>query len=326
MALTYGFFDAVYDSSTQTYDRTYSAEQMSMYFKGLVSDGVIANVGDMMQVSAYSGMSLHVGTGRMFVNSRWLQNDTVMTVTLDAAHATLPRIDEVIARLNYANRLIEITVRKGSAAAAPVAPGALRNDVYYEMVLAEVYVHPGTTSITAANITDKRPDQNVCGYVTGLVEQLDTEGMWSQLEDDFGTWFDGMKDQLTTDAAGNLQTQINAIKTQVDSAANDFRTVNNTYVNSYTLNAYKIGRMIFIEGTLNTTAEGIPANTQFARLWSEFIPISEWTVVCELTSGEDRNMIRNLVVDTGGYLSTRNFSVPGNTWARFTASYVGYAS
>lgn len=324
MALTYGFFDAVYDSSTQTYDRTYSAEQMSMYFKGLVSDGVIANVGDMMQVSAYSGMSLHVGTGRAFVNSRWLQNDTVMTVTLDAAHATLPRIDEVIARLNYANRLIEITVRKGSAAATPVAPGVLRNDVYYEMVLAEVYVHPGTTEITTANITDKRPDQNVCGYVTGLVEQLDTEGMWSQLEDDFNTWFDGMKNQLTTDAAGNLQTQINAIKTDVDYSSTSFYSVESAYVGSYTLNAYRVGRMVFIEGTIQTTDAGAPANTKFARLYNQYKPVADWTVVCELTSGEDRNMIRNMIVETDGYISTRNFSLPANSWLRFTASYISY--
>lgn len=215
MALTYGFFDAVYDSDAGTYDRTYTAEQMSLYFKGLVSDGVIANVGNMMAVTPGSGMAVQVGTGRMFIDSRWLQNSSALNISISAAHATLARKDIIVARLDYSNRLISIVAKNGTPAATPTAPTVQRDGTYFEMKLAEIYINAGATSIAAANITDTRQNENVCGYVTGLVDQIETSGMWAQLQDDFETWFDEMKEQLTTDAAGNLQTEIDALDTRV---------------------------------------------------------------------------------------------------------------
>ena len=238
MALTFGFFDAAYDSSTDTYDRTYSAEQMSLYFKGLVSDGVIANVGNMLAVSPHSGMSVQVGTGRMLIDSRWLQNDAAYNVTLQTAHATLNRKDIIVARLDYSGRAIGIIAKTGTAAASPAAPSIVRNSEYFEMELAEIYVSAGATAITAANITDKRANTSVCGYVTGLVDQIDTTDMWAQLEGDFNEWFDGMKGQLTTDAAGNLQTQINDMDTRVSTntqvgstAISNIATINSKLTN-----------------------------------------------------------------------------------------------
>ena len=238
MALTYGFFDAVYDSDTGTYDRTYTAEQMSLYFKGLVSDGVIANVGNMMAVTPGSGMAVQVGTGRMFIDSRWLQNSSALNISISAAHATLNRKDIIVARLDYSGRAIRIIAKTGTAAASPAAPGIVRNSEYFEMELAEIYVSAGATAITAANITDKRADTSVCGYVTGLVDQIDTTDMWAQLEGDFNEWFDGMKGQLTTDAAGNLQTQINDMDTRVSTntqvgstALSNIATINSKLTN-----------------------------------------------------------------------------------------------
>lgn len=238
MSVTYGFFDAVYDSGTGTYDRTYTAEQMSMYFMGLISDGVVANVGQMLAVTPSSGMTVQVATGRMFIDSRWLQNSSALNISISAAHATLNRKDIIVARLDYSGRAIGIIAKTGTAAASPAAPGIVRNSEYFEMELAEIFVSAGATDITAANITDKRADTSVCGYVTGLVEQIDTTDMWAQLEGDFNEWFDGMKDQLTTDAAGNLQTEIDALDTRVSTntqvgstALSNIATINSTLTN-----------------------------------------------------------------------------------------------
>lgn len=228
MAVTYGFFDAVYDSGTGTYDRTYTAEQMSMYFKGLISDGVVANVGQMLVVTPGTGMAVQVGTGRMIIDSRWIQNDTVFDLSISTAHATMPRKDIVVARLDYSGRAIGITVKAGTAAATPTAPSVQRDSTYYEMELAEILVPAGATAITASNITDKRADQTVCGYVTGLVDQIDTAGMWSQLEAGFGTWFEEMKDQLSEDAAGNLQLQIDDLQDASEAAADTLTDLTGT--------------------------------------------------------------------------------------------------
>ena len=252
MALTYGFFDAVYDSDTGTYDRTYTAEQMSLYFKGLVSDGVIANVGNMMAVTPSSGMTVQVGTGRMFIDSRWLQNSSALNISISAAHATLARKDIIVARLDYSNRIISIVAKNGTPAATPTAPTVQRDGTYFEMKLAEIYVSAGATSIAAANITDTRQNESVCGYVTGLVDQIDTAGMWAQLEADFGDWFDEMKDQLTTDAAGNLQNQINTITGNVSTnTSNIAANTANISQNTVTINTL----------TGSTTLSGVDLNT-----------------------------------------------------------------
>jgi hypothetical protein len=252
MALTYGFFDAVYDSDTGTYDRTYTAEQMSLYFKGLVSDGVIANVGNMMAVTPGSGMAVQVGTGRMLIDSRWLQNSSALSISISAAHATLNRKDIIVARLDYSGRTIGIIAKTGTAEASPTAPGIVRNSEYFEMELAEIYVSAGATAITAANITDKRADTSVCGYVTGLVDQIDTTNMWEQLQADFETWFEGIRGQLDGDTAGNLQNQINTITGNVSKNTSNISTnTANISKNTATLNTL----------TGSTTLSGVDLNT-----------------------------------------------------------------
>ncbi|MEE1171391.1 MAG: hypothetical protein U0K87_03465, partial [Ruminococcus sp.] len=160
----------------------------------------------------------------MFIDSRWLQNDAAYNVTIQAAHATLNRKDIIVARLDYSGRAIGIIAKTGTAAASPVAPGIARNSEYYEMELAEIYVSAGATAITAANITDKRADTSVCGYVTGLVDQIETSGMWAQLQADFETWFEGIRGQLDGDTAGNLQNQITALSGAVSANTSNIST------------------------------------------------------------------------------------------------------
>lgn len=163
MSLTYGFFDAVYDG--ETYDRTYTAAQFSDCLRGIVTDGVVANVGAQLRVQAVSGMTVQVGTGRAFADCRWVENDTALNLSIGAAHATLARKDAVVVRLDYSNRLIDITVKAGTPAATPAAPEPQRDATYYELILAEISVPAGATAITPSQITDKRNDESVCGYI-----------------------------------------------------------------------------------------------------------------------------------------------------------------
>ena len=239
MAITYGFFDAR-QSSSGVYDRVYTAEQMSKYFKGIFTDGILMNVGQMLAVSAASGMVVQVGTGRAFLDARWMENDTILDLTVPAAHAILNRIDLVVARLDYDARLIEIAVKGGTAASVPVAPSVERTAFYYELALAEISIPAGTEAITQSMITDTRADEAVCGYVTGLIEQIDTETFWTQLQDAFGAWFDEMKGQLSEDAAGHLQLEIDAI-------LGDFATHELTATASQ---AYAVGDYLVYDGIL----------------------------------------------------------------------------
>lgn len=326
MALTYGFFDAVYDSDAGTYDRTYTAEQMSLYFKGLVSDGVIANVGNMMAVTPGSGMAVQVGTGRMFIDSRWLQNSSALSISISAAHATLARKDIIVARLDYSNRLISIVAKNGTpAAASPAAPSIVRNGEYFEMELAEIYVSAGATAITATNITDKRADTSVCGYVTGLVEQIDTTDMWTQLQDDFETWFDEMKDQLTEDAAGNLQTEIDALGTRVSTntqvgstALNNIATINSKLTNLTGSQSSSVQ-----SGDFNTfTTPGVYQCTRLAGMTNA--PYSGGYGILEVVKARDYILQRftYMALQDTYYVFMRTSPDNGATWKPWRRTYI----
>lgn len=197
MAVTYGFFNSING------DRTYNANQMSKYFEGLVSDGVYESVGGALQVLAGSGMMVNVQTGRMIINSKWLNNDAVIPLTITAAHATLNRYTAIVARLDIANREMLITTKDGTPATSPVKPTMANTASTVEKCLAYVYVGKGVTSITQANITDTRPDNTVCGWVTGIVEQVDTSTLFLQWQtayqefyQSFQNWFDTLTSQL----------------------------------------------------------------------------------------------------------------------------------
>ena len=208
MALSYGFFNSVNG------DRTYDADQMSEYFDGLVSDGVYENVGGALQVMAVSsGMAVNVQTGRAIINCKWINNSSVLTVDITAAHAVLNRWTAVILRLDIVNRLMTITTKDGTPATNPVKPTMQNDASMVELCLAYIYVGAGVGSITQANITDMR-GSNLCGWVTGLIRQVDTsqlflqyqaayenmlstmENWQEQMQTDFTEWLDSLTEEL----------------------------------------------------------------------------------------------------------------------------------
>lgn len=176
MAITSGFFNSLNG------DRLYNAEQMSEYFKGIISDGVAENIGGALQVLSGSGMTVNVQSGRAFIDCRWLENNAVETVDITAAHATLKRYTAVVVRLDYSNRIMSITTKDGTPAITPTKPSMTRNEQLYEMCLAYVLVEPGATSISQSKITDTRANKNLCGWVTGVIEQVDTTTLFNQWE------------------------------------------------------------------------------------------------------------------------------------------------
>lgn len=208
MAVTYGFFNAI-DG-----DRKYNADQMSEYFDGLVSNGVYESVGGALQVLASSGMTVNVQTGRAIINCKWLNNDAVLTLNVTQAHAVLNRYTAVVVRLDIINRTITITTKDGTPASNPVQPTMSNTSTMVELCLAMIYVGAGVTSITQANITDTRPDNTVCGWVTGLVEQVDTSTLFLQWQtayeefyQSFQSWFDTLTRQLQVNTYINQYTK-----------------------------------------------------------------------------------------------------------------------
>jgi hypothetical protein len=203
MAITYGYFNSV-DG-----DRKYNADQMSEYFDGLVSNGVYESVGGALRVVASTGMEVNVQTGRAIINCKWINNSSVNTLTITGSHPTLNRWTAVVLRLDIVNRLIAITTKDGTNASEPVKPTMQNDGTMVELCLAYIYVAAGATTLTQANITDMR-GSNLCGWVTGLIEQVDTSTLfdqynsayaqyYAQMTAAFDAWFSTLTEELNVE-------------------------------------------------------------------------------------------------------------------------------
>lgn len=200
MAETSGFFDAV-KLADGTYDRSYIAEQFANYFKLFIGNGVFASPTDQCKVVAGSGLNVVVKAGWAFINGYWYHNDTDLTLPIVANTTASSRTDMVILRFDSSSRTIVAQVALGTT--------TVDRTTHYDLKLAEIVVGTGVSEIVTANITDKRADETVCGFVTGLLNVISTSDLFNQYQSMFNTWFDSVKGQLTTDAAGAIYEKIN---------------------------------------------------------------------------------------------------------------------
>ena len=175
MAVTYGFFNSVNG------DRKYDADQMSEFYNGIVTEGVFQHVDNGLAVSAGTGMTVAVATGRAIIQNKWVKNDSPLTLDIGAASPVAERVDAVVLRFNSANRNVSIIVKTGGSE----PPEMTRTGGIYEMALAYVNVQPGATTVS---VGDKRSDSSVCGWAS--VAQA-TSGEVDQMLNDLKTGFDG---------------------------------------------------------------------------------------------------------------------------------------
>jgi len=161
MAEQYRFFGST-AGDTRQYNQIEFAEVFSRIFK----NGYFPEVGNELQVTSTdpAGMTVEVKSGQAWINGYWYKNDSNKVLTINAADATLNRIDRVVLRLDVVmNRVIEALIIQGTPASNPAAPALTRTSQIYEISLAQIYVAAGVTSISQSAITDERDDINVCG-------------------------------------------------------------------------------------------------------------------------------------------------------------------
>ncbi len=220
----YSFFDAVQTGSV--YDRTYASADFAEYFSSFIGNGVFVEQSDSLMVQPSSGLNIKVQVGKAWINGYFYSlTEQPKTLALARGDNRYARIDRVICRLNMENRLIEIKVLEGTPSSNPVAKDIERNDAHYDLVLAEVAVSAGATSISAKDITDKRQDEKVCGVVAGVVKQIETSALFAQFKDAFDTWFASIKGQLDGDLAGMISNKIEAVKQDVDANKQSIATI-----------------------------------------------------------------------------------------------------
>ena len=167
-------------------DREYLAADFARYFKQFIGNGVYAQPANGLKVSASGNMGIAVNKGDAFVDGYHGHSGETTNLILDEGNASLGRIDRVVMRLNLLNRQWEIAIVKGTPQAVPKAPDLQRYTGeagnYYELGLATISVKANAVSITDTEITDTRLNKNVCGIVSGVIEQIDTTALYTQYE------------------------------------------------------------------------------------------------------------------------------------------------
>lgn len=237
MALKYGFFNS------ENGDRKYNADDISNFFYKLISDGVLATPSTNLQVQAGSGMTVLVAPGYGMICAKYINATTAQSVQLEAADIALNRIDRIVIRLDRNARQITVAAKKGTPAANPAAPALTRTTDIWELSLARIAVAAGAAGITQAEITDERSNTSVCGYITGMIDQIDTTELFAQFTAAFEHWYDGVKDEVlrntlvrrytSSTASTALRTSIFPIEIPEFNASLDTL---NVYVNGFRLN------------------------------------------------------------------------------------------
>lgn len=222
-------------------DEYIGAQNVMKWLHGRTS-GVFGADGN-LSVTANGNMTVRVSDGvgwlandkadgTVFWNDTKEQTGSELQLTIPLANAVSPRIDRVVVSwdtVDYAAKP-RIEVLKGTAASTPVAPALTNNSLLRQISLARVYVGAAVSKITADNITDERLDESVCGLVTDWIS-VDTRVMQAAFEAfmkkqsdtleafeaenyaAFNTWFNAIKGQLSTDAAGKLNDRIDGLAT-----------------------------------------------------------------------------------------------------------------
>lgn len=163
---------------------TYDADDASGYLATRQS-GVYSAEED-FAVSISGELSLTVSAGQAWVRpSRFKGRSIIMeqptTLTLTAADPVRTRIDRVVLRYDAAARQTRLQVLEGTPdSASPTAPAITRTALVYDLCLAEITRPAGSTAITAANLTDTRADEDICGIMRDGVTGIPTAQLIAQ--------------------------------------------------------------------------------------------------------------------------------------------------
>lgn len=162
---------------------TYSAEDVATYLCTRTS-GVYAKDSN-FAASITGTRQVTIAPGLAWMNyddfkgvSVCSREDTVLTVP--DADSTLNRVDRVVLQFDTASNLTAIRLKTGTPAVAAQPPDILQNHNQYELGLCTISVPAGSAAITAADVTDTRADEDVCGVMRDGVTGIPTAQLLQQ--------------------------------------------------------------------------------------------------------------------------------------------------
>ena len=200
---------------------TYDADDASGFLSTRLS-GVYSADED-FAVTANGGLTVTVSAGQAWVRPARFRGRSIIleqpeTVTLTAADAVRSRIDRLVLRYDAAARKTRLQVLEGTPdSASPTAPEITRTALVYDLCLAEIRRPAGSTEITAADITDTRADEDVCGVMRDGVNGIPTAqlqaqalAIMTQLSTELHTKLDALDAAIAAVESGSFYTKSEA--------------------------------------------------------------------------------------------------------------------
>ena len=199
---------------------TYDAEDVSTYLCTRTS-GVYARDTN-YAVSVTGPRQITVAPGLAWINYDDFKGVSAcsreaVNLTVPDADGTLPRIDRVVLQFDTAANLTAVKLKPGTPAAAPEPPAILQNHNQYELGLCTVSVPAGSSVVTAADITDTRADEDVCGVMRDGVKGIPTAqlqaqalAIMTQLSTELHTKLDALDAAIAAVESGNFYTKSEA--------------------------------------------------------------------------------------------------------------------
>lgn len=247
MAFTYGFYNS------KGGDRKYNADQMGNLFDGILNDGVFDNVGNIFATVPGEGLQVLVKSGRAWFNKTWSYNDAAYPIYLERPDVAVPRIDAIVLEVDRreTHRRNRIGYIVGIPDSTPKKPTLTNSDLIHQHPLAYVTVRAGTESILHSDI-EIRVGQSDCPFVTGILQTANIDDLFAAWNEQFTTWFEGVRSQLEGDVAANLLREIQLrlpIADKATSSEVSAGTVDNKYLTPKSLKGY-LGKLIVSDGTV----------------------------------------------------------------------------
>lgn len=248
---------------------TYSAEDVATYLCTRTS-GVYAKDSN-FAASITGTRQVTIAPGLAWMNyddfkgvSVCSREDTVLTVP--DADSTLNRVDRIVLQFDTASNITAIRLKTGTPAVAAQPPAILQNHSQYELGLCTISVPAGSAAISAADVTDTRADEDVCGVMRDGVTGIPTAQLIAQ-------W---------RAAQADLETQLRAQLAVLNAEIKDGSAYSKTEADAkFALTADKITRLeriIGMDGKLvfsgagvctgGTTTMAIPSTVDYVEIVS----------------------------------------------------------
>jgi hypothetical protein len=204
MAFEFGFFDSING------DRPYGSIDITRYMQGFIGNGFFPNPSTQLQAIADGNADIIIKPGKCWINGFFFRNTADYIQAVPAGHAQYQRIDAIFITLteDVSIRNMDLVYIQGSPAPSPLVPPPPAGITDY-LTICTILIEAQSSGVSQSSITDMRHE------ISSIIDTIDTSTVYAQLTDAFNIWFQAMKDQLSTDAAGHLQEEIDNLAADI---------------------------------------------------------------------------------------------------------------